>query len=61
MNIAFLGRIFTLAGGNPMGAFYSGVNVGKVPVLCLFSVWNISKGLCGYLWVSRFVVAYVEM
>lgn len=54
------GRNFYSAGGNPTAAFYSGVNVGKVQFYA-FLVSGTLSGLCGYLWVSRFAVAYVDV
>lgn len=54
------GRNFYSAGGNPTAAFYSGVNVGKVQFYA-FLVSGTLAGLCGYLWVSRFAVAYVDV
>lgn len=54
------GRNFFSAGGNPTAAFYSGVNVGKVQFYA-FLVSGLLAGLCGYLWVSRFAVAYVDV
>lgn len=54
------GRNFYAAGGNPTAAFYSGVNVGKVQFNA-FLVSGTLAGLCGYLWVSRFAVAYVDV
>ncbi len=55
-----VGREFFAAGGNPRAAFYAGINVG----LAQFKAFVISgalAGLCGYLWVSRYAVAYVEV
>lgn len=54
------GRQFFTAGGNPMAAFYSGIDVGKVQFYA-FVVSGSLAGLCGYLWVSRFAVAYVNV
>lgn len=54
------GRKFYSAGGNPTAAFYSGVNVGKVQ-FDAFLVSGMLAGLCGYLWISRFAVAYVDV
>lgn len=54
------GRNFYSAGGNPTAAFYSGVDVGKVQFYA-FLVSGTLSGLCGYLWVSRFAVAYVDV
>lgn len=60
MKYSVWGRNFYSAGGNPMAAFYSGVNVGKVQFYA-FLVSGTLSGLCGYLWVSRFAVAYVDV
>lgn len=60
MKFSVWGRNFYSAGGNPMAAFYSGVNVGKVQFYA-FLVSGTLSGLCGYLWVSRFAVAYVDV
>lgn len=54
------GRDFFTAGGDPTAAFYTGVNVGKVQFKA-FVVSGTLAGLCGYLWVSRFAVAYVDV
>ena len=54
------GRQFFTAGGNPIAAFYSGIDVGKVQFYA-FVVSGSLAGLCGYLWVSRFAVAYVNI
>ncbi len=54
------GRDFYTAGGNPMAAFYTGINVGRVRFYS-FVVSGFFAGLCGYLWVSRFAVAYVDV
>lgn len=54
------GRDFFTAGGDPTAAFYTGVNVGKVQFKA-FVVSGTLSGLCGYLWVSRFAVAYVDV
>lgn len=54
------GRELFASGGNPHAAFYTGINVG----LTQFKAFVISgalAGLCGYLWVSRYAVAYVEV
>ena len=60
MKYSVWGRNFYSAGGNPMAAFYSGVNVGKVQFYA-FLVSGTLAVLCGYLWVSRFAVAYVDV
>ena len=54
------GRDFYTAGGNPTAAFYTGINVGRTKFYG-FMVSGMAGGLCGYLWVSRFAVAYVDV
>ena len=55
-----VGRDFFTSGGNPVAAFYTGVSVGKVQFKA-FVVSGMLAGLCGYLWVSRYAVAYVDV
>ena len=55
-----LGRAFYAAGGNPHAATYAGVNVGKTQFWA-FTISGAIAGLTGYLWVSRFAVAYVDV
>ena len=55
-----LGRDFYAAGGNPHAAIYAGIDVGRTQ----FWAYTISGGLAGltgYLWVSRYAVAYVDI
>lgn len=54
------GRDFYTAGGNPTAAFYTGINVGQVQFKA-FVISGMLAGLCGYLWVSRYAVAYVDV
>lgn len=54
------GRRFYLAGGNPSAAAYVGVNVGRAQ-FAAFVISGTIAGLCGYLWVSRFAVAYTDV
>jgi rhamnose transport system permease protein len=54
------GRRFYLAGDNPSAAAYVGVNVGRVQ-FAAFTLCGAVAGLCGYLWVSRFAVAYTDV
>jgi len=60
MNRTTLGRAFYAAGGNPHAATYAGVNVGKSQFWA-FTISGAIAGLTGYLWVSRFAVAYVDV
>lgn len=55
-----LGRAFYAAGGNPHAAIYAGINVGRTQFWA-FTISGAIAGLTGYLWVSRFAVAYVDV
>jgi rhamnose transport system permease protein len=55
-----LGRAFYAAGGNPHAAVYSGINVGFTR-FCAFVISGALAGFCGYLWVARYAVAYVDI
>ncbi|MDO6587229.1 ABC transporter permease [Salipiger sp. 1_MG-2023] len=55
-----LGRAVYAVGGNPNAAVYTGIDVGRTR----FAAYTISgalAGLTGYLWVSRYAVAYVDI
>jgi rhamnose transport system permease protein len=54
------GRRFYLAGGNPSAAAYVGVNAGRSQMWA-FVISGAIAGLCGYLWVARFAVAYTDV
>ncbi|MDQ0456474.1 ABC transporter permease [Rhizobium paknamense] len=54
------GRAAYAAGGNPTAAVYAGINIGRTQFLA-FVVSGTLAGLCGYLWVSRYAVAYVDV
>jgi rhamnose transport system permease protein len=51
------GRKLYAAGNNPSAAAYAGIDVGRLQCLA-FILSGAIAGLCGYLWVSRFAVAY---
>jgi rhamnose transport system permease protein len=55
-----LGRSIFAVGGNPHAAVYTGINVGKTQFFA-FVISGALAGLTGYLWVSRFAVAYVDI
>lgn len=55
-----LGRAFYAAGGNPHAAVYTGINVGFTRFMAFVFAGAIS-GVCGYLWVARYAVAYVDI
>lgn len=55
-----LGRAFFAVGGNPHAAVYTGINVGYTRFMAFVISGGIA-GLCGYLWVARYAVAYVDI
>lgn len=55
-----LGRSFYAAGVNPTAAVYAGIDVGRTRFLA-FVISGAAAGLCGYLWVSRYVIASTEV
>ncbi|MEJ6394450.1 ABC transporter permease [Gymnodinialimonas sp. 2305UL16-5] len=55
-----LGRAFYAVGGNPNAAVYTGLDVGKTQFWA-FVLSGTLSGLCGYLWVARYAVAYVDI
>jgi rhamnose transport system permease protein len=48
------------AGGNPEAAAYSGIDVGRMQFVA-YAICGAVAGLCGYLWVARFAVAYTDI
>ena len=55
-----MGRAFYAVGGNPDAAVYTGINVGKNRFNA-FVLSGALSGIAGYLWVSRYAVAYVDI
>jgi rhamnose transport system permease protein len=55
-----LGRAFHAVGGNPNAAIYAGIDVGRTR-FAAFTIAGALAGLSGYLWVSRYAVAYVDI
>jgi rhamnose transport system permease protein len=55
-----LGRAFYAVGGNPGAAIYTGIDVGRTR-FAAFVLAGALAGLCGYLWVARYAVAYVDI
>lgn len=60
LNHSKFGREIYAAGGNPNAAVYAGISVGRIQFL-VFCLSGMLAGLCGYLWVARYAVAYVEI
>lgn len=55
-----LGRSIYAVGVNPSASVYTGINVGRTQFLS-FCLSGLVAGLAGYLWVSRYVIASVEV
>ncbi|WP_457582268.1 ABC transporter permease [Ensifer canadensis] len=55
-----LGRAFFAVGGNPHAAVYTGIDVGRTRFFA-YCLSGTLAGLSGYLWVSRYAVAYVDI
>jgi rhamnose transport system permease protein len=55
-----LGRAFYAVGGNPNAAVYTGIDVGRTRFWA-YVLSGTLAGLSGYLWVSRYAVAYVDI
>jgi rhamnose transport system permease protein len=55
-----LGRDLYAAGGNPTAAQYCGIDPGRMQFLAYVASGALA-GLCGYLWVARFAVAYTDI
>jgi rhamnose transport system permease protein len=53
-------RAFYAAGGNPDAAAYSGIDAGRMQFFA-YVISGAIAGLCGYLWVARFAVAYTDI
>ncbi|SNT03853.1 ABC transporter permease [Antarctobacter heliothermus] len=60
MSRTTLGRAAYAVGGNPHAATYTGINVGRTQFWA-FTISGALAGLTGYLWVSRYAVAYVDI
>ena len=55
-----LGRSIYAIGINPNAALYTGINLGKTQCMS-FCISGTLAGLCGFLWVSRYVIGSVEV
>jgi rhamnose transport system permease protein len=60
LNFTRTGRNFYALGGNPLAARYCGINISK-QFLLAYVISGAVSGLCGYLWVARYGVAYSEI
>ncbi len=55
-----MGRGLYAVGGNPVAARYCGVDLSRLQLL-VYVLSGAISGLCGYLWVARYGVAYSEI
>jgi rhamnose transport system permease protein len=53
------GRELYALGGNPAAARYVGIPAARRELL-VYAITGALSGLCGYLWVARYAVAYTE-
>jgi rhamnose transport system permease protein len=60
LNVTRAGRGIYAVGGNPVAARYCGIDQGRQELLA-YSITGAVAGLCGYLWVARYGVAYSEI
>ena len=60
LTLSVPGRNLYATGGNRLAATYAGIDPGRMQALA-FLISGAVSGLCGYFWVSRFAVAYVEV
>ncbi len=54
------GRDIYAVGVNPIAAIYAGIDVGRTKFIA-FCISGMVSGLAGYLWISRYVIASVEV
>jgi rhamnose transport system permease protein len=55
-----LGRSLYAIGVNPTASVYAGIDVGRTKFIA-FCISGLVGGLAGYLWISRYVIASVEV
>jgi len=60
LNHSRVGRGLYAVGGNPVAARYCGIDLGAQQFLVYTLAGGVS-GLCGYLWVSRYGIAYTDI
>ena len=54
------GRGLYAVGGNPVAARYCGIDLARQQLL-VYAISGAVAGLCGYLWVARYGIAYTEI
>ncbi|HZP20367.1 MAG TPA: ABC transporter permease [Bauldia sp.] len=60
LNYSRPGRALYAVGGNPVAARYCGIDQRRQELLA-YGISGAVSGLCGYLWVARYGVAYSEI
>jgi rhamnose transport system permease protein len=60
LKYSIVGRNLYAAGGNPMAAAYIGVDPGRMQFIA-YTICGAVSGLCGYLWVARYAIAYTDI
>jgi rhamnose transport system permease protein len=60
LNHTRAGRGLYAVGGNPVAARYCGIDLRRQELLS-YAISGAVAGLCGYLWVARYGVAYSEI
>ncbi len=60
LNHTRLGRALYAVGGNPVAARYCGIDLSNQQFL-VYTLAGTVSGLCGYLWVSRYGIAYTDI
>jgi len=60
LNHTSAGRALYAVGGNPLAARYCGIDLARQQ-LRVYTLGGAVAGLCGYLWVSRFGIAYSDI
>ncbi len=54
------GRNLYAAGSNSSASVYAGIDVARLQFMA-FTIAGAIAGLCGYLWVARFAIAYTDI
>jgi rhamnose transport system permease protein len=60
LNHSRTGRALYAVGGNPVAARYCGIDLG-IQQFIIYTLAGAVSGLCGYLWVSRYGIAYADI
>jgi rhamnose transport system permease protein len=60
LNHTAAGRALFAVGGNPVAARYCGIDLARQQ-LVVYVISGAVSGLCGYLWVARYGIAYSDI